>query len=119
MSLDLAGDLSIFTNPDEFGVFAVVGLPGNGTARVSGIASTSADMERPGSNSNSGRGSFLAGAADVRMARTQFLTAWAPVAAAVVECSLAIESGPYAGAYRVRDIERDGDMARFTLQKSP
>jgi hypothetical protein len=116
MALDLAADLATFFNADEFGVFAVIGLPA-GDLQISGVASTLAEHERPGGNSSSSLGAFMVGAADFNLQATHFLTPWAPVATARPECLLTISTGNHAGQWRVRDIQRDGDIARLILNE--
>ena len=114
--LDLSSDLAAFFNPDEFGVAAVIALP-SGDADITGVPSTYAQRERPGSNTNSGISAFMVGAADVNLQSVQFLTAWGPVSDALPECVLTIDAGNHAGAWRVRSIERDGDVARLLLNQ--
>ena len=114
--IDFSSDLAVFFNPTEFGDEATIALP-DCFATVHGTASTYALRERPGSNTNSSMGSFMLGAADFNLQAVQFLTAWGPVAAAQAECELTINTGPHAGEWRVRDIQRDGDIARLILNK--
>lgn len=114
--IDWKSDLAAFFNPTEFAVAAVIGLP-DGDADITGMPSTYADTERPGANQNSGISAFIVGAADFTIQPAQFLTPWLPVASAVPECILTIQDGDYAGAWSVRRIERDGDIARLILNK--
>jgi hypothetical protein len=114
--LDLKADLDVFFNPDEFGAQATIALP-DCCADISGTPSTYAERDRAGSNTNSGISAFMVGAADIDVQAVQFLTAWHCVAAAVVECTLTIHQGEFAGDWRVRAIERDGDIARLLLNQ--
>lgn len=113
---DLSADLATFFNPAEFGAAATIALPG-GDADIAGTPSTYEQRERPGSNTNSGISAFMVGATDFGLQHTQFMTAWAPVATALPECLLTIHDGPHAGTWRVRTIERDGDIALLTLNQ--
>ena len=115
--LDLNADLAAFFHPSEFGASATVVLPG-GAVDITGTPSTYAEQERPGSNTNSGNNSFLVGVAELRIHVVQFLTPWAAVATAKPECLLTIHEGDHAGAWRVRDIQRDGDIARLILNQA-
>lgn len=115
--LDLNADMAAFFHPSEFGAAAVIALPG-GDLDIIGTPSTMAEQERPGSNSGSSNNSFLVGVADVRLHIVQFLTPWAPVATAQAECLLTIQEGDHAGTWRVRDIQRDGDIARLILNQA-
>lgn len=112
--MDLKADLAIFFSPADFGDEAVIQLPG-GDLPITGNGSVYAERERPGSNTNSGIGAFMVGAADLNLRRAQFMTAWLPVATAVPECRLTIPAGDLAGTWRVREIQRDGDIARLIL----
>ena len=114
--IESASDLAAFFDPAEFGAAAVIELPG-GPLAIVGNPSTHALRERPGSNTNSSMGSFMLGAADFNLQAVQFMTPWAPIAGAQSECLLTIEAGEYAGVWRVRDIQRDGSVARLILNK--
>lgn len=116
--LDLKADLATFFNTDEFGVAATVSLLG-GSIDITGNASTYAHqkLERPGSNNGSGFGTFIAGATEFNMHGTQFMTAWRTAYDGLTECPLTIHGGDYAGQWRIRIIERDGDIARMILNK--
>lgn len=107
-------DFAAFTNPEEFGVFA--SCEGQ---RFTGLFDTFHDHQRPGGTSNSTMGSFMVGAADVSITVHQFTTGWPLADSVAVEKSLVIESGPGAGTYRIKDIQRDGDLVRLMLNKRP
>lgn len=113
---DLSADLQTFFNPNEFSSAATITLPG-GTADITGTASTYTQRERAASNTNSGISQFMVGAADFNLRSAQFMTAWAPVATAQPECQLVISDGDHAGTWRVRAIERDGDIAVLVLNQ--
>ena len=107
-------DFAAFMNPDEFGVFA--SCEGQ---RFAVIFDTFHDQQRPGGTSNSTMGSFMVGAADVSLTVYQATTGWPLAPGVAVEKTLTIESGPDAGNYRIKDIERDGAMVRLMLNKRP
>jgi hypothetical protein len=110
--VETADELAAFMSPDTFGVFA--SCEG---ARFTGLADCYHDHQRPGATSNSTMGAFMVGAADVSIVTHQFTTTW-PLAASVgVEKTLTIESGSLAGDYRIKDIQRDGDIVRLMLNK--
>lgn len=113
--LKLKDDLATFFNADEFGDSAVIELPGGVSQPVVGNASTYADSERAGKNSNSSINAFMTGVADINVRRAQFMTAWHLVSGAAPECRLTISTGDHAGVWRVREIQRDGDIARLIL----
>lgn len=110
MAVETAADLAAFTNPDEFGVVAIW----NGVS-ITGIPDTFHLKERPGENSRSSISSYIAAAADVSSQVIQFLTAWGPISAVAQDDTLTITGGDHAGAYRIRDIQRDGEMCRLML----
>ena len=110
---DFAADLPTFFNAVEFADAAT--LPSG--APITGIASTHAQIEKPGDASGSGYNPFLAGRADMLMQPMQFMTAWRPEYDGVTEQELVITSGVYAGSWLIRTIERDGDVARMILNK--
>ncbi len=114
--IESASDLAAFFNPTEFGDAAVIELPG-GPLAIVGTPSTHALRERPGSNTNSSMGAFMLGVADFNLQAVQFMTPWAPIAGAQNECLLTIAGGEHAGTWRVRDIQRDGAVARLILNK--
>jgi len=110
--IETDADLAAFFSPDEFADLASI----DGVAQpVSGIASTMADQQRAGATSGSSMGSWLVGAADLSIQRLQFTTAWAPAAAVEVEAGMTIQTGRYAGTYRIKDIQRDGEIVRLVL----
>lgn len=110
--VETADELAAFMDPDTFGVFASCDAD-----RFTGLADCYHDQQRPGATSNSSVGSFMAGVADVSIVTHQFTTTW-PLAASVgVEKTLTIESGPHAGAYRIKDMQRDGEIVRLMLNK--
>lgn len=116
---DLDADLDTFFNTDEFSVAATIQLP-TGPLDIAGIPSRFNTRERPGSNTNSGRGAFMVGVADFNLRSMHLLTPAQPIAAAVSECLLTIAPGnKYSGTYRVRAIERDGEIARLRLNMEP
>jgi hypothetical protein len=110
-------DLAAFFNGDEFADEGVVSTQA-GQIPVSGIIDIEADDERPGANSRSSSSPFMAGAADATIHRIQFMTQFAPVASVRPEDTLQIPSGKYAGNYRIRDIQRDGEVCRLLLNKA-
>lgn len=121
-------DLLTFFSPDEFGTEAVI-TSGSGDIPVSGIMDTMADAERPGANSRSGSSPFLVGATDAKIQRLQFTTPFAPIASVRAEDRMNIPAlrsdgtpnnaaGNYAGDYRIRDIQRDGEVCRLLLNKA-
>lgn len=117
MPVETADDLAAFTNPNEFGVAAVVQTLA-GSIEITGITDAIAEIDRPGMNSNSGMSAFVAGAADVNISKIQFLTAYAPVASVVPDDTLTISEGSYAGTYRIREIPRDGEFCRFLVNRA-
>lgn len=112
MSVESDYDLDAFFQPEEFGLIALVGgVP------VPGVMDTMADDQRPGATANSSMGSFLVGAADATIQKLQFTCRWSLVASVAVETSLVIESGEFAGTYRIKDIQRDSQICRLMLNK--
>lgn len=115
--IESASDLAAYFSPDEFGVDGVVSTQ-SGTIPVSGIMDVAADNDRPGANARSGSSPFMVGVADATIHRLQFMTQFAPVAAVRAEDTLQITAGQYAGNYRIRDIQRDGEVCRLLLNKA-
>lgn len=110
--IETAADLAAFFNPNEFADLAII----DGVAQpVGGIMTTAADQQRAGATSGSSMGSWLVGAADLSIQTLQFITPWAPVSAVQVEATMTIPQGRYAGTYRVKDIQRDGEIVRLVL----
>lgn len=112
MPVESPDDLAGFFDPDEFGDEAVCDGLG-----LTGIASVVHDMQRPGATSNSSMGSFMVGAADMSLSTISFSTPWPMPATIEVEKTLTISTGKHAGDYRVKDIQRDGDIVRLMLNK--
>jgi hypothetical protein len=116
MAVESDADLLGFFDPTEFGTEAVIAAV-SGPIEFAGIIDSEAGSDRPGSNSRSGSSPFLTGAADAKIQTIQMMTPFAPVSDARAEDTLTIAAGPYAGAYRIRDIQRDGEVCRLLLNK--
>lgn len=112
MPVESSDDLAGFFNPDEFGDEAA--CEGSGLV---GIASAYHDQQRPGATSNSSMGSFMVGAADVSITTHKFTTPWPLPSTVAVEKTITIQTGKLAGEYRIKDIQRDGDIVRLMLNK--
>lgn len=105
-------ELAAFFSGDEFADQATItGVTGD----VSGIMDTYHDQQRPGGTSNSTMGAFMVGAADMSIQTHQFTTAWSRVSSVALDSTLTIASGRYAGAYRIKDKQRDGEIVRLML----
>ena len=107
-------DQGAFFDADEFATEATIS---GVTGPVLGIVDTYHDQQRPGGTTNSSMGSFVVGAADVSIQPHQFTTRWALVAAVPVDATLTIAAGPYAGEWRIKTKQRDGEIARLILNK--
>ena len=110
-------DLAAFFSADEFGTAGVVSTE-SGQIPVSGIMDTMADNDRPGANSRSNSSPFIVGSADATIQRIQFVTRFSVVSSVRAEDTLNIPAGAYAGNYRIRDIQRDGEVCRLLLNKA-
>jgi PP-loop superfamily ATP-utilizing enzyme len=110
-------DLAAFFNGDEFAAEGVVSTQG-GDVVVSGIIDTEADNDRPGANARSSSSPFITGAADATIQIIQYLTQFAPLSQARPDDAISITTGKYAGSYRIRDIQRDGEVCRLLLNKA-
>lgn len=114
--MDTKADLAIFFS--DFGDSATVALPGGDKPIVGNVSTWAREkMERPGGNNNSGWNSFAANNVEINMHGSQMLTAWLPAYDGLAECPLTIHSGDFAGQWTIRIVERDGDIARFLLNK--
>ena len=109
--IESPADLAAFFSADEFATVAVIA----GVGAVSGIIDSAAESDRPGGNARSGSSTWIVGAADFSVTRLQFTAPWPAVSGVVPECDLSIAAGPYAGTYRVKDIQRDGEICRLIL----
>lgn len=109
--IESPADLAAFFSSDEFATEAVIA----GVGAVSGIIDAVAESERPGGNSRSGSSTWIVGAADFSVSKLQFTTSWGSVSRVVPEDELSIAAGAYAGTYRVKDIQRDGEICRLIL----
>lgn len=107
-------DLASFTTPDEFGCF--VSCQG---VRFQAIVDRHHDQERPAATTNSSIGAFNVGAADVNLTVYEALVTVPLPDVVAVEKTLTVEDGPFAGNYRVRDIQRDGVCTLLLLNKRP
>ena len=110
-------DLTTFFSADEFGTAGVVSTK-SGQINVVGIMDIAADHDRPGANSRSGSSPFVVGSADATIHRIQFVTRFSVVSSVRAEDTLNIPAGVYAGNYRIRDIQRDGEVCRLLLNKA-
>lgn len=110
MGVESYEDLALFFDTSDFGTEATI----NGGTIV-GIIDSAAATDRPGANSRSSASPWIAGAADVSITRLQFATTWHSVSAVKAEDTLTIAAGAYAGSYRVKDIQRDGELCRLIL----
>lgn len=118
MAVESSDDMMAFFSPEEFGEKAVI-HSATVDLEIIGIPDTMAETQRPGDTANSGRSPFLAGAADFTMQELQFTTPFVFVhqAEAAAENTLTILAGIYAGEYRIKDIQRDGEICRLMLNK--
>jgi hypothetical protein len=111
-------ELASFCNPDEFGDSAFLIQVGGEELPIAVIVDNIADQERPGATSGSTRGSNLVGAADVGGRFIQAYSTFAIAAGAVPNRSqLRIETGVYAGLYRIQTVSHDGDVTIYRLNK--
>ncbi len=118
MAIESPAELMAFFSADEFAESATI-LNVAGSHPITGNFDTMAEIGRPGSTQNSGRTPFLAGAADFSVSELQFTTDWWRVQAAQTahEDVLDVPAGPHAGQYRIKDIQRDGDICRLMLNR--
>lgn len=110
MAVEQAADRAAFTNPDEFGVIAILG-----GKNITGIPDTFANVERPAANSRSSVNPYMVQAVDISTNIIQFLTEWKNAKTAVMGDTLSITDGDYAGDYEICDIQRDGEFCRLIL----
>ena len=113
----LRDDLATFTNPDEFGVDAVIATS-SGDVAITGIPDAIADTERMAATSQTGRSAFSVGAADHSITKLQFLTQWHLLTGVKPEDELTISDGDYAGTYRIKQILRDGELALLRMNNA-
>lgn len=120
MAVEAHDELMAFFSPAEFGENATV-TTGAGSFSLTGIPDVLSDTAAPGGIQNSSRSPFTTGAAEFAIQEPQFLTDAASVEAAGTQLddTLTILSGDYAGAYRIKDINRDGGLCRLLLNKLP
>jgi hypothetical protein len=105
-------DLAAFTSPDEFGDFVLCeAVP------FQAIVDRFHDQQRPAGTTNSSMGSFMVGAADMSITTYQALVTVPLPTVVAVEKTLSVTSGPHAGDYRIKDIQRDGVCTLLILNK--
>lgn len=105
-------DLAAFTNADEFGVFVSCE-----SAHFSAIVDRFHDQQRPAGTTGSTMGAFMVGAADMSLTTYQALVTVPLPSNVATEKTLVVESGPHAGSYRIKDIQRDGVCTLLILNK--
>lgn len=118
MAVESDLDLAAFFSPDEFGANCIL-RPKAGGADIpfSGIVSKYHAQARLGATSNSSISPFQIGAADVNLTACKVLARWSVIGTAKADDTVIVESGEFAGEYRVRDPQQDGMICRLVLNK--
>lgn len=119
MAIESPDELMAFFSADEFAESATI-LNIAGSHPITGNFDTMADVQRPGGTTNSSRSPFITGAAEFSVYDLQYTTDWWRVQAAQTaqEDVLDVATGSrHAGQYRIKDIQRDGDIVRLMLNR--
>lgn len=118
MAIESPDELMAFFSAGEFAEAATI-LNVAGSHPITGNFDSAADLQRPGGTTNSSRSAFITGAAEFSVHELQYTTDWWRVQAAQVaqEDVLDVPAGKHAGQYRIKDIQRDGDIVRLMLNR--
>lgn len=110
--LDMAADMAVFFNPDEFGVVATCRLHGGGVVEVVGIYDEPAATIAPGGIASAGRSPVALGVADITTSAPAFLAPTARLLPVLPELdTITIEGRDYI----VADKREDGSLTRLLL----